>query len=108
MATTSAPATPAASNWGPKEPEVPWPPTRGMEPMHRPSRGSSKPNSWAKPTPTKFCIVIMTVASSRNTSTGPAPLRSTLKLAPYPTLVKNQIMNTFFRVSSKVRVSSPV
>ena len=50
----------------------------------------------------------MTVASSRNTSTGPAPLRSTLKLAPYPTLVKNQIMNTFFSVSSKVRVSSPV
>ena len=33
---------------------------------------------------------------------------STLKLAPYPTLVKNQIMNTFFSVSSKVRVSSPV
>ena len=34
-----APEIPKSSRIGPKAPAVPWPPTIGMEPVHKPTRG---------------------------------------------------------------------
>ena len=49
---------PKSSSTGPKAPAVPWPPTMGMEPVQRPTSGST-PSRLASPTVRKFWLLNM-------------------------------------------------
>ena len=71
---------PKSSSTGPKAPAVPWPPTMGMEPVHRPTSGSIC-SRLASPTAIKFWLTISTMTTPRNTIIALPPLFSTFRFA---------------------------
>ena len=80
MQSVVAPATPKSSSTGPNAPAVPWPPTIGMEPVHRPIIGEM-PNRSASPTARKFWHKISATTSPKKMISDLPPLFSTLRLA---------------------------
>ena len=69
-----------SSSTGPKAPAVPCPPTIGIEPVHMPISGF-KFKSFASPTAVKFCNMISTITSPKNTMSDLPPLFNTLRFA---------------------------
>ena len=100
-ATVVAPTTAySCSRSGPKEPLVPWPPTNGIEPIHKP-RSGFRPNAAARPLPTASCTIQITTASARNINTWTPPFFNRRKQAVKPTLQKKIVMKTLCNVVSK-------
>ena len=75
-----APETPKSSRTGPKAPAVPCPPTIGIEPVQRPTRGLIW-SSFASPTARKFWERINAITSPRKMISDLPPLFSTFRFA---------------------------
>ena len=65
IATDVAPSTPIAFIVGPKAPALPWPPTMGMDPVHRESKGGTF-NNLPIPRAIMFWQIIKQAIRTRN------------------------------------------
>ena len=102
-----APEMLKSSRTGPKAPAVPWPPTIGIEPVHKPINGSS-PNNFDTPTAKPFWKIISKITSARKIIKDFPPLFKTFKFAWKPTDVKKNTMQTSLKVSSNENSAKPV
>ena len=103
-ATVVALATPIPSSIGPNDPAVPCPPTIGMDPVQRPSKGF-KLKSEVSMTPIVFCKVTSNAARPRKIITCLPPYFKILKLAVNPILVKKAVINKFCKLISRLIVA---
>ena len=106
MPTASAPWMPACSKAGANASAVAGPPAKVAVPVSTPNSGG-RPSAVAMPMPSRPCATARPAATPRNNKTCWPPARSSGKLAPKPSEVKNATSSGVLRVLSNAGAASP-